>query len=99
VNILNETELHRLRSFRAAYDLSYINDIFGNLAQEINANIGSGSLDGLKVLYDSFLLYQLELSQYYSYFLSTLNFNNEEQLISAAIEENVSHIYLQKLHI
>jgi hypothetical protein len=77
---------HRENSFRAAYDLTYINDIFGNVGQEISAILDSGDFESLRLTYNTFLMYQLELGKYYYYFLNTLNFNEEGRIVFDSLQ-------------
>ena len=82
----NTSTQHREISFRAAYDLSYINDIFGTVGQEISAILDSGDFESLRLTYNTFLMYQLELGKYYYYFLNTLNFNEEGLIVFDSLE-------------
>jgi hypothetical protein len=66
--------------------LSYINDIFGNTGQEISAILGSGDFESLRLTYNTFLMYQLELGKFYYYFLNTLNFKEEGLIVFDSLE-------------
>jgi hypothetical protein len=87
----NTSAQHRENSFRAAYDLSYINDIFGTVGQEISAILYSGDFESLKQTYNTFLMYQLELGKFYYYFLNYLNFNEEGLIVFDSLDGLVSY--------